>query len=246
MLALRVIPTLLLHGAGLVKGEGFDARRRIGSALQAVRVFEARQVDELIVLDIAATPQGRGPDLDAIANMTEGCFMPVTVGGGVRCVEDFRALLMAGADKIAICTAALDDPDLISRASRRCGAQCVTVAIDVRAGVVTSRCGTQPTGRDPVAWAQECVDRGAGEILLTAVERDGTMTGYDLDLIRSVASAVSVPVIASGGASGPEDFEAADAAGASAVAAGALWQFTTMTPLLAKRHLASRGVPVRL
>jgi cyclase len=246
MLKRRVIPTLLLKGAGLVKGTGFDSWRTVGSVQQAVRVFEARMVDELILLDIGATPEGRGPDIAAIADATEACFMPLTAGGGVRSVEDFRALLLAGADKVAICTAALERPALIAEASRKFGAQCVVVAIDVRHGRVAARCGEADTGLDPVAWAREAERLGAGEILLSSVERDGTMQGYDLELIRSVARAVRIPVVASGGAGCPADFEAAFSVGADAVAAGAVWQFSDLTPMMAKHHLAGCGIPVRL
>ena len=246
MLKRRVLPTLLLKGPGLVKGAGFDSWRRIGSARQAVRVYEARRVDELVLLDIAATPEGRGPDLATIADVAEDCLMPLTIGGGVRGLDDFNALLRAGADKIAVCTAALSDPALIQRASRKFGSQCVTVAIDVKGGRVMAQCGKADTGFAPVDWAMDCERLGAGEILLSSVERDGTMTGYDLDLIQAVSSAVSIPVIASGGAGSVADFVKAFAAGADAVAASAIFQFTETTPMLAKRHLHDNGIAVRL
>ena len=247
MLARRVIPTLLLKGPGLVKGERFNSWRRIGPALPQVRVYETRQVDELILLDIAATPEGRGPDLDTIAAVAEECYMPLTVGGGVRDLDTIRELLRVGADKVAIGTAALMRPDFIKEAARKFGSQCVTVAIDVRCGIVTTHCGEyNHLGWTPAIWAKYADVLGAGEILLTSIDRDGTMEGYDLDLIRSVSAAVNIPVIASGGARDYADFAAAIDAGAHAVAASALFQFTEATPLGAKKHLAEQGIPVRL
>jgi cyclase len=246
MLATRVIPVLLRRGHQLVKGVGFDSWRSVGHALQAIRVYQSRDVDELVVLDVAATPEGRGPDLDLVKSFASDCFMPVTVGGGVRSCEDIRALLAAGADKVAIGTAAIDNPDLIAEASRRFGAQAVTVAIDVKAGTVWSFCGSRCRDLDPVGWATKVAAAGAGEILLTSVERDGSLAGYDLDLIRSVSEAVSIPVVAAGGAGTYEHLAEALQAGAHAVAAGAMWQFTDATPQGAARYLASRGFPMRL
>lgn len=245
MLARRIIPTILLRGRHAVKGTGFNSWRRVGSALQAVKVFESRQVDELIILDIEATPQGRGPDIALIEELAADCFMPLTVGGGVRTIEDIRALLRAGADKVAIGTEAFMNARLIAEASTKFGCQCITASIDVKGGVVVTRCGTLKTNLDPVEWAKGLWFLGAGEILLTSIERDGTMTGYDLNLIRAVSSAVNIPVIAAGGARDYDDFLAAFGAGAHAVAAGALWAFSDATPALAKRHLSEHGIRVR-
>lgn len=242
----RVIPTLLLRGNDLVKGERFNSWRRIGPAIQAVKVFESRQVDELIVLDIEATPNGRGPNIPLIEDMALECFMPLTVGGGVRTLEDIRALLCAGADKVAICTAAVERPELISEAAEKFGCQCVTVSIDVLDGKVATHCGTVGTGLDPVEWASRVAELGAGEILLSSVERDGTLSGFDLPRVRSVSSAVSIPVIASGGARDYDDMLDALKCGAHAVAGGAIWAFTDQTPALAKRHLHEHGISVRL
>lgn len=245
MLKHRIIPTLLLRGGQIVKGERYQSWRRIGSVRQAVRVFEMRGVDEMILLDIAATPEGRGPDLKAVEAAADECFMPIAAGGGVRSLGHVRDLLRAGADKVVIGTAALEHPTLIADAAQKFGIQCVTVSVDVRAGCVCTRCGAEVHDLDPVRWARQAVIYGAGEILLSSVDRDGTLTGYDIGLIQSVARAVSVPVIASGGASSAQDFHAAFDAGADAVAAGAVWQFTDLTPAAAKRYLSEKGVPVR-
>ena len=246
MLKSRIIPTLLLKGPGLVKGERFDSWRRIGPALPMVRVYESRQVDELILLDIAATPEGRGPDMDTIADVAEECMMPLTVGGGVRDLDTIRELLRIGADKVAICTAAVEDPELIEAAAQKFGSQCITVAIDVKHGGVVTHCGSKYVPLGPVNWAEQVEAFGAGEILLTSIDRDGTMEGYDLDLIRAVSGAVSIPVIASGGARDYADFAAAFDVGAHAVAASALYQFTEATPLGAKKYLNERGYPMRI
>jgi cyclase len=248
---IRVMPTLLFKNVGLVKGVGFDSWRRVGSAMQAVKVYNLREVDELIFLDITATAEGRRPDFEAIDELADECFMPLTVGGGVRTIEDVRRLLQVGADKVAVNTAALESPGLIGEVARRFGSQCVVVSIDVRrtpaGNEVFAQAGTRPTGRDPVAWAKEAVERGAGEILLTSVERDGTMAGYDVPLTRAVSEAVDVPVIASGGAGSYEHMaEVLEQGGASAVAAASLFHFTEQTPLGAKRYLEARGFPVRL
>lgn len=247
-LTCRVIPTLLLKGPGLVKGKRFDSWRRIGPVLPMVRVYETRQVDELILLDIAATPEGRGPDLETIAAVADECYMPLTAGGGVRVTNDVRALLVAGADKVVIGTAAAERSDLLYRAAHKFGSQCIVVAIDVRDNHMWVCCGSTrvPTSVKPAKWAKWMEGGGAGEILLTSIDRDGTMEGYDLDLIHAVASAVAIPVIASGGARDYADFAAAIDAGAHAVAASALFQFTEATPSGAKRHMAEQGIPIRL
>lgn len=251
MLKNRVIPTLLIKNGMLVKGERFNSWRRIGPVLPMVRIYETRQVDELILLDIAATPEGRGPDFATIADVANECYMPLTVGGGVRDLDTIQELLRIGADKVAINTAAneisiVNEPSLVELAAKKFGSQCITVAIDVKNGTARTRCGTRPTGHSPVDLAQFQERCGAGEILLTSIERDGVMAGYDLDLIRSVSEAVSIPVIASGGAKDYDDFAAAFGAGAHAVAASALFQFTEATPLGAKQHLKEQGIAVRL
>ena len=242
----RIIPTLLVRGGSLVKGERFNSWRSIGFPLQALNVYESRNVDEIILLDIGATPNGYGPDLTMIKRLTKQCFTPLTVGGGVRDVETIRELLKIGADKVSIGTAALEHPELIVEAAKKFGSQCITVSIDVKNDRVATRCGSISSVVDPVVWAKCVATMGAGEILLTSVDRDGTMEGYDLDLIETVSRSVSIPVIASGGARDYADFNAAFKAGAHAVAASALFQFSESTPRGAKRYLSEKGVLVRL
>lgn len=251
MLRVRVIPTLLWRDFGLVKGERFDSWRRVGAVRPAIRVYNARDVDELALFDVTATAEGRRPDAESVAEFAEDCFVPLTVGGGVTSVEDMRALLRAGADKIAVNSAAVADLRVVAEGARLFGAQCVVASIDARRHAdgrleVFDRSGTRPTGLDPVDWARRLVGEGAGEVLITSIDRDGTMTGYDLPLIEAVAVAVDAPVIASGGAGSYEDMRrAVQEAGASAVAAASLFHFTEATPAAAKAHLAAAGVPVR-
>lgn len=239
MFKVRVIPTLLWKNVGLVKGVGFDSWRRVGTVLPAIKVYNTREVDELILVDIAATAEGRDPDYESVEEFAAECFVPLTVGGGIRHMEQITRLLRAGADKISINTAAYEDLDLILRAGGRFGSQCIVASVDARRlsdgrYECYSHSGTRPTGREPAEWVSQLESLGAGEILLTSIERDGTMQGYDLELIRRVVERVRIPVIASGGA------------GASAVAAASLFHFTQQTPLEAKRYLADRGIPVRL
>lgn len=209
--------------------------------------MERREVDELIILDIAATPNNRGPRFDEVKSLTENLFMPVTVGGGVKNVADIRHLLANGADKVAINTVACERPELIDGAAKRFGSQAVVVSIDVRAGRCCVACGRQETERHPVHWAAEVEDRGAGEILLTSIDRDGMMDGYDLDLIREVSDAVDIPVIACGGCGSYEHIaEVLYSTKAHAVAVGAAFQFLEMTPKGASRYLHDQGFQIRL
>ena len=251
MLKLRIVPTLLFKGLGLVKGKEFDSWRRVGPAMQAIRVYNLRDVDELILVDIEATPQKRKPDFLEIDTLADNCFMPMTVGGGVSTLEDFRGLLAVGADKVAVNSAAIDNPEFIREASLEFGAQAVVVSIDARRHdngqcEVISNCGTVPTRLDPVTWARKVAELGAGEILLTSVDRDGTMTGYDIELVRSVCEAVDIPVVASGGCGTYQDMaDVLEQARPSAVAAASIFHFTEQTPREAKNYLAERGHPVR-
>jgi cyclase len=251
MLKVRLIPTLLWKDVGLVKGVGFDSWRRVGTVMPAIKVYNTRDVDELILLDITATRDGRELDYETIAELSAECFVPLTVGGGVNGVERIRRLLRAGADKVAINSAAYDRPALIREAADTFGSQCVVAGVDARRAAdgtyaCYSHCGTRPTGKRPDAWAAELERLGAGEILVTSIERDGSMQGYDTDLIRMVARAVSIPVIASGGAGSYADMHRAIVeGGASAVAAASIFHFTEQTPAEAKEYLARRGVPVR-
>ena len=252
MLKIRVMPTLLYKGHSLVKGVGFNAWRPVGSALQAVRVYNMREVDELVFLDISATRENRMVDFRLIDDLADDCFMPLAVGGGIRSVEDVRGLLQVGADKVVINSAAVHAPQVIAEGAERFGNQCIVVSIDFRRhpdgqAEVYTHSGTEPTGLDPVEHARQMVALGAGEILLTSVERDGTMGGYDTDMLRNVAAAVDVPVIASGGAGTYEHMaEALRDGHASAVAAASMFHFTQQTPRGAKLHLHQAGFPVRL
>lgn len=250
MLKVRIIPTLLFKDLGLVKGVAFDSWRRVGTIMPAVKVYNTRQVDELIVLDISATLNGRSPDYDEVREFSAECFVPLTIGGGISCIEDIKMLLRAGADKVSINSAAYSHPELVTAAAERFGSQCVVVSIDARKDgggyCCHSHCGTRDTGLDPGDWAEQMEQRGAGEIIITSIDQDGTMNGYDIDLIRSVTDRVSIPVIASGGAGNYEHFYAAlNAGGASALAAASMFHFTEQTPLEAKMFLDSKGVPVR-
>jgi imidazole glycerol-phosphate synthase subunit HisF len=251
MLKVRVIPTLLWKNFGLVKGIGFDSWRRVGPVLPAVKVYNTRDVDELILVDITATVESNDPDPESVSDFADECFVPFTIGGGVTSIDHMTALLRAGADKISINSAAYADPRLVEEAAQRFGIQCVVASIDARGiGDGEWRCfshaGKQLQDRDPVEWARELADRGAGEILITSIDRDGTMEGYDLPLVEAVAKAVNIPVIASGGAGSYEHMrQAIVEAGASAVAAASIFHFTEQTPAEAKRALAAAGIPVR-
>ncbi len=250
MLKLRVIPTMLSKGFTLVKGTRFDGARAVGSAMQAVQVYNLRDVDELCFFDIAATSEGRGPDLALIDELADRCHMPLTVGGGVHTADDVRALLSVGADKVAIGSAQFDHPATVRAASDRFGAQCVVVVIDVWRGggdpTVWSHNGTRDTGVEPAVWAKEVELMGAGEIVLQSIDHDGMMDGYDLDVLAAVTSAVDIPVVASGGAGTFDHMvDAVHIGGASAVAAAAMFHFTQQTPAEAKQHLAAAGIPTR-
>ncbi len=253
MLKVRVIPTLLWKNVGLVKGIRFDSWRRVGPALPAIKVYTMRQVDEIILVDIMATREHRDPDYATISDFTRECFVPMTIGGGITKIEHIKNLLRTGgADKVAVNTAAYENPDIIRQAAQLFGSQCIVASIDVKdVGGNRKECykcsGTVPTGKDPVEWAQQMEKQGAGEILLTSIDRDGTMLGYDTGLIRSVADAVAIPVIASGGVGNYSHMHEAILRGnASAVAAASIYHFTEQTPLEAKKYLASHDVPVRI
>lgn len=246
MLAHRIIPTILSKNLKLVKGQAFSSDRICGHALQASRIHSARGVDELILLDVAATPENREPDYAMVEALSEKCFIPLGVGGGIRTMKHIKSLLNAGADKVIIGTASIEDPEFIRRATDHYGSQAITIAVDVKHGRVFSNCGKVPTTLDPVEWANTCERLGAGEIMLTAIERDGTMAGYDIPLIQSVSQAVSIPVVASGGAGTYEHLYQAIHAGASAVAAASIFLFTDSTPAEAARFLQNRGLEVRI
>jgi cyclase len=227
----RVIPCLLLKGAGLVKTVRFKQPKYVGDPINAVKIFNDKEVDELILLDITATADRREPAYDRVADIASECFMPMCYGGGVRTVSHAQRLLALGLEKIALNTAAAETPDLITDLANAAGSQSVVVAVDVkrdwlgRARVFT-RAGSANTGRTPVEYVREAVARGAGEILINSIDRDGTMSGLDLELIREVSSCCGVPVIACGGAATVADLAAGIDAGASAVAAGSMFVFT--------------------
>ena len=252
MLKVRVMPTLLFKDLGLVKGIRFDSWRRVGSVMQAVKVYNLREVDELVFLDISATLEGRPPDYSLIDEIADECFMPLTVGGGIQSVEHARRLLEVGADKVSINSAAAEAPSIIRLLADEFGSQCVVVSIDMKRDqgetyTVFTHSGTVAKGEDAVAYAKEVENLGAGEILLTSIDRDGTMTGYDIEATRAVSEAVAIPVIASGGAGSYEDMVNVLVEGkASAVAAGSIFHFTEQTPLEAKRFLRRHGITVRL
>ncbi len=251
MLTKRLIPCLDVKDGRVVKGVQFVDLRDAGDPVEAALAYDAQGADELVFLDITASHEGRAIMLDVVRRTAEGIYMPLTVGGGTRSLDDIRALLRAGADKVSLNTAALERPALIGEAARAFGSQCIVVAIDARRenghfGVYTHG-GRRAAGRDAVAWAREAEDLGAGEVLLTSMDRDGTGDGYDLALTRAVADAVGVPVIASGGAGSLEHLRlAVTEGGADAALVASLFHFGRHTVAEAKAYLGERGVPVRL
>ena len=252
MLKIRVIPTLLWKQFGLVKGVGFDSWRRVGPVLPAIKVYNQREVDEIVLVDILAHKSDDDLDFESIDEFGQDCFVPLTVGGGVTHIDQVQKLLRSGADKVSINTAAYVRPELVSEIANRHGGQCVVASIDVRADSkgcwkCYSHAGQKSTGRNVIDWVKESVDRGAGEILITSIERDGTMQGYDLDLIEKVVRAVNVPVIASGGAGSYQHMvDVVLQAGASAVAAASIFHFTELTPAGVKAAMQVAGIAVRL
>jgi cyclase len=256
MLKARVIPCLDVKNGRVVKGVNFVDLVDAGDPVEAAAAYDAAGADELCFLDIAASVEARGTLLDVVSRTAERCFMPVTVGGGVRTVEDIRALLLAGADKVSINTAAVTGPAFVGRAADKFGDQCIVVAIDakrVSAEGETPRWeifthgGRTPTGLDAVAFARQMVGLGAGEILLTSMDRDGTKAGFDLGLTRAVADAVPVPVIASGGVGTLDDLVAGVREGhAAAVLAASIFHFGTYSVRQAKEHMAAAGIAMRL
>ena len=256
MLKIRVIPCLDVKEGRVVKGVNFVDLRDAGDPVEAATAYDEAGADELCFLDITASHEKRGIMLDVVTRTAERCFMPLTVGGGVRSVEDVRTLLEAGADKVAMNTAAVEDRDLVRRAAEKFGAQCIVVAIDAKRvsaeGApprfeIFTHGGRKPTGIDAVAYAQEVVSLGAGEILLTSMDRDGTRAGFDLELTRAIADAVPVPVIASGGVGTLDHLVDGVREGhASAVLAASIFHYGEHTIGEAKRFMAAAGLPMRL
>jgi cyclase len=251
VLATRVIPCLDVDAGRVVKGVQFVEIRDAGDPVELAARYDAEGADELVFLDITASSDARDTMVHVVERVADQVFIPFTVGGGIRTVDDVRAMLRAGADKVSLNTAAVADPELVRRASDEFGAQCVVVAIDARRRAdggwdVVTHGGRTPTGRDAVAWAREVCALGAGEILLTSMDRDGTQAGYDLELLRAVGTAVPVPVIASGGVGTLEHLYTAVAeGGADAVLAASIFHFGTYRVREAKEYLAQRGVTVR-
>lgn len=251
MLKVRVIPTLLYKSVGLVKGVGFNSWRRVDTVLPAIKVYNMREVDELIFLDIEATKESRNPDYNEIRDFSRECFVPFCVGGGIHNIEQIKNLLRAGADKVAINSAAYDNINLITEGAKLFGSQCIVASIDCRKIDGKYHCfshnGLVDTGYLLEDWAGKVVEAGAGEILLTSVELDGTMQGYDIEMIKKVTDMVNVPVIASGGAGNYEHMlQAVRDGGASAVAAASIYHFTEQTPKEAKEYLGEHNIPVRI
>ena len=251
MLKVRLIPTILLKDGRMIKTRQFGEYRDVGNPRTVAKVYDAQRADELIFLDITATTENRHLLFDIISAVAEECFMPLTVGGGIRTVEQAREMLTHGADKVAINTAAVERPAFITEFSKKFGASTVVVSIDYKKNregkneVFTHR-GTKATGLDPVAWAKEAERLGAGEILLTCVDREGMMTGYDLEMLKQVTSAVSIPVIASGGVGTIQDLvDGILLGGASAVGAASIFHFTDQSIFKAHSHMKQKGLSVR-
>jgi cyclase len=252
LLAKRIIPCLDVHAGRVVKGVNFVQLRDAGDPVEIARGYDAAGADELAFLDITASSDARDTIVSVIERVADQVFIPLTVGGGVRSVEDVRRLLNAGADKVSINTAAVESPDLVSQAAHRFGSQAIVVAIDARAAgpdrwEVYTHGGRKARGLDAVEWAREMAARGAGEILLTSMDRDGTRSGFDLGLTRAVTQAVTVPVIASGGVGSLEHLaEGIERGGADAVLAASVFHFGEITIAQAKGYLAARGIEMRL
>jgi imidazole glycerol-phosphate synthase subunit HisF len=249
MLAKRIIPCFDVANGRVVKGVNFVNLRDAGDPVAQARVYNDQRADELVFLDIMASHEGRGTTLEMARAVADSVFIPFTIGGGVRTPDDFRTLLLSGADKCAINSAAVRTPNLINEAAWRFGAQCVVVAIDARrdgdSWQVYLNGGRVPAEIDAVQWAVECAERGAGEILLTSMDTDGTQNGFDLPMLRAISSAVNIPVIASGGAGTLAHFYDALDAGASAVLAASVFHYNTFTVPQVKDYLRGRGVRVR-
>ena len=252
MLKTRIIPCLDVANGRVVKGVNFVDLRDAGDPVDAAMAYNAAGADELCFLDIMATEENRGTMFDLATRTAEACFMPLTIGGGVRTHHNVRALLLAGADKVSFNSAAVANPDVVTEAALRFGSQCIVVAIDAKTVApgrweIFTHGGRRPTGIDAVEFARTVAEKGAGEILLTAMDNDGVRTGYNLALTRAVSDAVDIPVIASGGAGTLDHLvEGVTEGGASAVLAASIFHFGTYTIPQAKAHMAAAGIPMRL
>lgn len=255
MLAKRIIPCLDVHAGRVVKGVNFVNLQDAGDPVEIARRYEQQGADELVFLDITASHEQRDIILDVVSRTSEVIFMPLTVGGGIRTVDDIRRLLNAGSDKVSLNSSAVKTPELISEAALKFGSQCIVVNIDPKriqrdgreVWDVHINGGRLPTGLEAVSWAREVERLGAGEIVLTCMDADGTKDGYDLEITRAVADAVTIPVVASGGAGSPEHlYQAVTAGGASAALAASIFHYGMYTIEETKRYMAQRGVPMRL
>jgi len=251
MLAKRIIPCLDVMNGRVVKGINFVNLRDAGDPVEQAKIYDREGADELVLLDITATHEGRETMLDVVQRVADAIFIPFCVGGGLRTVQDMRETLLAGADKIGINSAAVHTPDLISEGAERFGSQCIVVAIDARWNGTNYEVyvsgGRKPTGLDAIEWAIEAERRGAGEILLTCMDRDGTQDGYEIKLTRAISDAVKIPVIASGGAGKLEHFsDAITAGGADAVLAASLFHYQQLSVGQVKAYLKEQGIPVRI
>ncbi len=253
MLAKRIIPCLDVDAGRVVKGVNFVGLRDAGDPVEIAALYDEQGADELVFLDITASHEGRDIMIDVVRRTAEQVFMPLTVGGGIRTAEHIRNLLKAGADKVSINTAAVQNPDLVRQGAERFGSQCIVVAIDAklrddgRGWEVYTHGGRRPTGLDAVEWAQRVEELGAGEILLTSMDYDGTKAGYDIPLTKAVSEAVKIPVIASGGAGNPDHIYRALTEGkADAALAASIFHYREYTVVEVKRYLRQKGVPVRL
>lgn len=250
MLKKRLIPALLLKNGRCVKGVQFTDFRDTGHPISNARIYDSQGADELIFLDITATAEKRDPLFDIVRSAAEQCFMPLCAGGGVKSVEHMRKLLLSGADKVAINTAAVENPSLITEGAKMFGAQCMVVGIDVRKVdgkyEVFTHSGTKPTGLDPIEWAAKAAALGAGELLVTSIDHEGMRQGYDLELTRAIADAVDVPVIASGGVGTLQHLvEGITEGHASAVSCGSILHFTDQSIIKAKAYMKNAGLDVR-
>lgn len=251
MLAKRIIPCLDVRDGKVVKGVNFVGIKEVGDPVECAIEYDRQGADEITFLDITATHEGRGTMVDVVRRTAANVFVPLTVGGGIRTVDDFRELLRAGADKVSVNSAAVKNPNLIGEAADKFGSQCVVVAIDARKRpdggyTVVVNGGRIDTGRDAVEWALECEKRGAGEILLTSMDTDGCKNGFDIAMLNTVTAAVNIPVIASGGCGSLSHFsEVFEQTAADAALAASLFHFRELTVGQVKEHLANRGIPVR-
>jgi len=252
MLNKRIIPALLLKNGRMVKGKQFDHYRDVGNPVTVARVYNSQKVDELIFLDIAPTEESKGIVENIIKETSKECFMPLTLGGGVRDIEDFKRFLNAGADKVSVNTASVTNPELIEKASRRYGKQCVVLSVDYKVDENGKRkvyihSGKTKTELDPLEHIKQCIQMGAGEIFLTSIDHEGMMNGYDFDFLKQVSSEITVPLIASGGAGKLNDFyKALVDCQVSAVSAGSIFNFTDQSPIKTRFFLKEKGLQIRI